>query len=102
MLLFDRGSELVNLVLTFGSSSFVLLTVLFELVKTFLITFFVLLDLLLAFLFALGSTLNLRVVQQPFGQEVNGVLGIGPVHNSHSFGDDGADFVTLQVLGIRS
>jgi hypothetical protein len=44
----------------------------------------------------------LCVVQQPFCQEVDGVLGVGAVHNGHSFGDDGADFVTLQVLGIGS
>jgi len=84
VLLLNRLSELVNLILTFSRSGFISLALLLFFVQALLVTFFVAFHLLLILLFALGSALNLCVVQQPFGKEVNRVLRISPVHDSHS------------------
>jgi hypothetical protein len=34
--------------------------------------------------------LNLRYIQEPFSKEINWVLGVGLVENSHAFCDDKA------------
>ncbi len=39
----------------------------------------------------------LRIVEQPFGEEVNWVLRLGFVHDGKTFGDDKADVIPLNV-----
>lgn len=84
VLLFNGGSKLVNLILTFGRTSFFSLAFFFFFVKSFLITFLVAFHFLLIFFFVFSRALNLSVVQQPFGKEIDGVLRIGPVHDGHA------------------
>jgi len=84
VLLLNSRSELVNLILTFSCGGLISLGLLLFLVKALLVTFFVAFHFLLILLFALSSALNLRVVQQPLRKEVNGVLRVSPVHDSHT------------------
>lgn len=84
VLLLDGLSELVNLILTFSRGSLVSLALLLFFVQTLLVALLVAFHLFLILLLVLGSALNLCVVQQPLSKEVNGVLRISPVHDSHA------------------
>jgi len=63
VLLLNCSSELVNLILTLSCGGLISLVLLLFFVKALLVTFFVAFHLLLILLVALGSALNLRVVQ---------------------------------------
>ena len=44
--------------------------------------------------------LDTRVVEQPLGEEVDGVVGVGLIHDGHALGDDGTKVAGLEVLSV--
>ena len=48
----------------------------------------------------LNLSLDLRVIQEPLGQEVNWLLGLLLVHHGHTFGDDRTQVFTLDIVSV--
>ena len=54
-------------------------------------------DLLVAII---DHALGLRVVEQPFGKEVDGLLGLLLVHDGHTLGDNLAQLLALDIVSV--
>jgi len=46
------------------------------------------------------SLLNLRIVEEPLGEEVNWVFRVCLVHDSHAFGNDDSQVLALQIISV--
>lgn len=100
LLLLDSSVEFVDFSLFGITDSLVGLLLLLDLNQLMGVLLLASADFLLVLLLGFSSALHLGVVEQPLGQEINRVLGVSAVHDSHSLGNHETEVVSLEVFGV--